>query len=64
MHTASVRGDRDAMRTILTILTFTDGAVAEGMPDVHAVVKKHPKMAKEIVFGNDRLKRKCGHWVQ
>jgi len=63
LYETSLRGDRDALRTLLVIDTFTDGAVAEGMPELDEVVERHRAMAKEIIMGNSRLKTRFGHWV-
>jgi uncharacterized protein YceK len=64
LHSAGLQGDPDAIRTILVIGVFADGAVAEGMPDLHEVVKKHPHVAKQIIQNDNRLKKKYSHWVQ
>jgi len=64
LHRASLRGNPDAIRTILIIGAFTDGAVAEGMPDLLDVVKAHPKAARQVILGDTRLKNTYSHWVQ
>lgn len=63
LYRASLRGNPNAMRTILVIGTFTDGAISEGMPDLSEVVKKHPEVAKQVILGDTRLKHKYSHWV-
>lgn len=64
LHKASSSGNREALHTLLTIETFTDGAVAEGMPDLQEVVNLHREEAKQIVMGDARLKSHFAHWFQ
>jgi len=64
LHSAGLQGNPDAMRTILVIGIFADGAVAEGMPDLDEVVKKHPDAAKQIIQSDNRLKKKYSHLVR
>ncbi len=64
LHSASLGGDPDAIRTILVIEAFTDGAVSERMPNLLRIVKKYPKIAKQVICGDDRLKKKYSHWIE
>lgn len=64
LDSASRNGDREALRALLTIGTFADGAVSEGMPDVHNVVQRHRPMAKEVIMEERRLKGRFAHWVE
>jgi hypothetical protein len=64
LHRASIRGHREAYHTLLTIQTFTDGAVAEGMPDTFRVAQQHPEMASQVIAGDNRLKIRFGHWLE
>jgi len=63
LYEASLEGDRDALRTLLVVDTFTDGAVAEGMPELYVVVQRHRAVAKGIILADSRLKAKFGHWI-
>ena len=63
LYEASLRGDRDALRTLLVIDTFTDGAVAEGMPELCEVVERHRAIARDIILGDSRLKERFGYWI-
>jgi len=64
LHRASLEGHREALRTLLVIGTFTDGAVSQGMPDLEDVVRRHPGLAREIILGDARLRARYAHWVQ
>jgi hypothetical protein len=64
LYDASLRGDAEAIRAILFVGSFTDGAVAEDMPDLHYIVECHPGTAKEIIQRYERLQTQYSHWVQ
>lgn len=63
LYKASVQGHTEAFRTLLTIGTYTDGAVSEGMPDLVWVVQEYPEMASEIIMRDPRLRKHFKHWV-
>jgi hypothetical protein len=64
LHAASLRGDPDAMRTILVIGIFADGAVSESMPDLSETVKKHPETGRQIIYSDNRLEAKYSRWAK
>jgi len=60
---AALAGDQDAMRAIFAIDTYTDGAAAEQFPSMHDIFTRHRAAASEIIRGNDRVRKKYGHWL-
>jgi hypothetical protein len=61
---ASSRGNSEAFEMLLVIQSFSDGAVAEGMPDTFSIAKENPRMAAKVINGNPRLKTHFGHWTK
>lgn len=60
LYAASLLGNREAFRTFLLINSYTDGAVAECMPDFELVLDWHPEMCRAVIFGDERLRTRYG----
>ena len=63
-NTAGCFTAEDALRTLLVIGTFTDGYIAECMPDLSALVEKFSEMGRRVILSDQRLKLHYGHWVR
>ena len=64
LHQKSAAGYPDAIRTLLVIRSFTDGAVSEGMPVISRIRDYNPVLFKQVIMSDERLKGHCSHWVQ
>ena len=64
LYHASAQGDREAFHALLTIGSFTDGAVSECMPDLTTIVQQHPDMSSQVTMGDPRLTQRYQHGVK
>ena len=64
LYRASLKGHSESLRTLLVLGTFTDGVVAEEMPDLWELVQGQRETAREIIIGNDRLQQRYCHWLE
>ncbi len=64
LYSASLRGNREAIRAIFMIGSHTDGHVAEGMPDDRSELPERWRdVCRSVILGNDRLRDNFGHLV-
>jgi hypothetical protein len=61
LYCASLHGDPNAIHTVFVIDSFTDGAIAEQMPDLELVMKKNPNIVRKVILNDASLKKKYSH---
>jgi hypothetical protein len=63
LYAAADHGNAPALRALLLIRSYSDGAISEEMPDIQLIVARHKPMASRVIMGEDRLRNRFGHWL-
>jgi hypothetical protein len=58
-----LNGNPEAFRALLFIDSYSDGAVAEGMPIFERVITIWPEMSRRVIMADERLLANCGRFL-